>query len=191
MRRIACWILGAAALCSALCAIYGVFSLLMVQQRLNAGATEVRVLLDGSGPANPPRAVEEPKAALDHEAEGLLCFERYEVAVYHGVTEEILAKGAGHIPASAELGVQGNSVLYGHRDSAFRFLAKLGEGDELSLRTRDGEKRYRVTSILIMEPDDPEIFTATTADTLSLVTCYPFTFVGPALQRCVVRAAVL
>ena len=108
--------------------------------------------------------------------------------VYLGTSDGVLEKGIGLAEDTAALNHAGNAVLFGHRDSAFRELQHLKEGDCLSLETAEGKREYLVTSIYITDPEDPHIYDTVDSTRLTLVTCYPFSFVGPAPERCVVVA---
>jgi len=103
-----------------------------------------------------------------------------DLVVLSGGSGRTLAFGPGHLQASAAPGAAGNTVLVGHRDTHFRFLAELEAGDELELEIADGRRlRYRVTGSEVLDArtdgiglDDPD-------DRLTLVTCYPFDAVRP------------
>ena len=112
----------------------------------------------------------------------------YQIAVFEGITKETLRFGAARASGSAYPCQEGNCVLFGHRDSAFRAIPKLKTGDSLELETTTDKILYRVTSIRIASPDDPTIFTDSDKKKLTLVTCYPFTFIGPAPERCIVES---
>jgi sortase A len=108
--------------------------------------------------------------------------------VMEGADEATLRVAVGHIPGTALPGQAGNVGLAGHRDSFFRGLRKVGFGDEITLTTRGGVLHYRVESIRIVSPDDLGVLRGTAYPALTLVTCYPFSYVGPAPQRWIVRA---
>lgn len=108
--------------------------------------------------------------------------------VVDGVDAQTLRRAVGRIPASSRPGEPGDVALAGHRDTDFRALGQLGQGDPLILRTGDGEFRYEVESIRIVAPQRIDVLTPVDHPTLTLVTCYPFHYVGPAPLRYVVRA---
>jgi sortase A len=108
--------------------------------------------------------------------------------VMEGVTSSILRRAAGHIPGTAVPGEQGNIGISAHRDTFFRPLRHIEVGDTVLLTTMSGSYRYRVLSTLITSPDDVAVLSPGTGETLTLVTCYPFYFVGPAPSRFIVRA---
>lgn len=108
--------------------------------------------------------------------------------VVDGVDAKTLRRAVGRIPASSLPGEAGDVALAGHRDTDFRDLGKLKRGDPLILRTAYGEFHYEVESIRIVAPIRVDVLAPTDHPTLTLVTCYPFHFVGPAPLRYVVRA---
>jgi len=108
--------------------------------------------------------------------------------VMEGVTSSILRRAAGHIPGTALPGEQGNIGISAHRDTFFRPLRHIEVGDTVLLTTLSGSYRYRVLSTLITTPDDVAVLSPGTGEILTLVTCYPFYFVGPAPSRFIVRA---
>jgi len=108
--------------------------------------------------------------------------------IVEGDDSRTLRLGAGHITGTALPGEQGNVVLAGHRDTFFRSLRKIRPGDEITLTTLSGVYRYYVDSIRVVSPRDTEVLDNSASSILTLVTCYPFYFVGPAPKRFVVRA---
>jgi sortase A len=108
--------------------------------------------------------------------------------VVDGVDATTLRRGVGRIPASSRPGEGGDVALAGHRDTDFRALGELEIGDELTLRSRKGLFRYAIESIRIVAPHQVDVLTPAAYPTVTLVTCYPFRYVGPAPQRYVVRA---
>jgi sortase A len=109
--------------------------------------------------------------------------------VKEGVDERTLALAAGHIPSTAMPGHAGNVGVAAHRDALFRNLRHIKQNDEITLTTLDGEYVYRVDSFKVVNPTEVSVMGATGSDkTLTLVTCYPFYFVGNAPKRFIVRA---
>ncbi len=108
--------------------------------------------------------------------------------VVDGVDEVTLRRAVGRIPQSSRPGDPGDVALAGHRDTDFRALGELETGDLLTLRTVDGEFSYAVESIRIVPPDRVDVLAPADHPTLTLVTCYPFRYVGPAPLRYIVRA---
>jgi sortase A len=100
-----------------------------------------------------------------------------------------LERGVGRIPGTAELADTGNLGIAGHRDSFFRRLSELRIGDSIELLTPEGLQKYVVDRILIVNPSDTSVLKPRLRRSLTLVTCYPFYFVGRAPKRYIVQAA--
>lgn len=111
--------------------------------------------------------------------------------VRQGDSEAILRLGAGHIPGTSLPGEGGNVGIAGHRDTVFRPLRQVHVGDIITLATPAGEKRYRVDWTRTVAPTDISVLAPTNKPSLTLVTCYPFRFIGHAPKRFVVRAVAL
>ena len=105
-----------------------------------------------------------------------------------GDSEQILRRAVGHVPQTAVPGSSGNVVLTGHRDTFFRALRKIQEGDSISLETTGGEYQYAVESTAIVSPSATEVLQSSGRDELTLITCYPFYYIGAAPDRFVVHA---
>lgn len=108
------------------------------------------------------------------------------VAVREGATASDLASGAAHHPRSSPAGAVGNCVIYGHRNTVFRGFDKLSNGDTIRLVTPGATYSYHVASMAVVEPNDSRIFQAYSQKVMTLVTCYPFHYVGSAPQRYIV-----
>jgi sortase A len=108
-----------------------------------------------------------------------------------GIDVRTLRVAVGHIPGTALPGEPGNAGFAAHRDTFFRPLKSVREGDAVVVTTPRGVYRYAVTSTRIVEPADVSVLDPTTDAILTLVTCYPFEYIGNAPQRFVVRAALL
>jgi len=111
--------------------------------------------------------------------------------ILEGTGEGTLQRAVGHVLGTPLPGQGGNIALAGHRDTFFRGLRNIRQDDEITLTTLSGSHRYRVDSIKVVEPEQTEVLDAAGDDTLTLVTCYPFNFVGSAPQRFIVRARKL
>ena len=114
-----------------------------------------------------------------------------EVPVLPGTDELTLNRAVGAIAGTALPGEAGNVGIAGHRDGYFRGLKDLEEGDRLELETLSGTQEYQVTSIRIVDPTAVEVLAPTPQPAITLVTCYPFYFIGKAPQRYIVRAEAL
>ena len=113
---------------------------------------------------------------------------RLEVAVLPGTDERILDRGVGHIEDTAQPGTDGNAGIAGHRDGFFRGLKDIAEGDAIELDTLQGKEFYRVQRTWVVAPEDVSVLDPTPMRSLTLVTCYPFYFIGSAPERFIVRA---
>ena len=108
--------------------------------------------------------------------------------VFEGTSDDTLARGVGHLRGSAGPGERGNLVLAGHRDTFFRELRNIRQGDEVDVMGPQGEFEYQVESTAIVEPDQTEVLKPGDGSTLTLITCYPFRYIGNAPERFIVRA---
>jgi len=108
--------------------------------------------------------------------------------ILEGTDARTLRRAVGHIPGTPLPGQRGNVVITGHRDTFFRPLLNIRKNDEIRLTTLSGSYRYLVDSIKVVEPEDTEVLDNSDDALLTLVTCYPFYFVGPAPKRFIVRA---
>lgn len=129
-----------------------------------------------SEPAPPPIAVLRiPKIGL-------------EVPVLRGTDDRTLDRAVGHIEDTAAPGMEGNSGIAGHRDGFFRGLKDVATGETIELDTLEGTEVYRVERTWVVDPRDMSVLEPTPVRALTLVTCYPFYFTGPAPRRFIVRA---
>lgn len=132
-----------------------------------------------------------PPAPDAGELVGRITIPRLDVSaiVLEGVDKKTLRRGAGRIPATAlPTEDKGNVGIAAHRDSFFRGLKDIREDDTIELTTLDGTFRYRVEWTKIVQPADVSVLEPTEEPALTLVTCYPFYYVGSAPKRFIVRA---
>jgi sortase A len=108
--------------------------------------------------------------------------------VREGIDRNTLQLAIGHIPATALPGQAGNVGVAGHRDTFFRGLKDLKTKDEIQFSTPSGDFKYVVESLMIVEPDNVAVLAPSSENVLTLVTCYPFSYVGTAPKRFIVRA---
>jgi sortase A len=111
-----------------------------------------------------------------------------EAPVLEGTDDWALNRGVGHIADTATPGAKGNCGLAGHRDGFFRALKDVKRGDAIEIETQRGVATYKVERVWIVAPEDVSVLDPTTSHSLTLVTCYPFYFIGSAPQRFIVRA---
>ena len=105
-----------------------------------------------------------------------------------GTDDRSLDRGVGHIEDTAQPGTDGNLGIAGHRDGFFRGLKDITLGDVIELDTIQGSDTYRVERTWVVSPEDVSVLDPTSTRALTLVTCYPFYFVGSAPDRFIVRA---
>jgi len=113
-----------------------------------------------------------------------------EVAVLDGTDDLTLNHAVGRIAGTAQPGEPGNIGIAGHRDGFFRGLKEVGIGDEIELRTPKGMDIYAVDEIDIVTPRDVDVLRPRSVRSLTLVTCYPFYFIGSAPKRYIVKASL-
>lgn len=137
----------------------------------------------GEAAPAPPIAIGTPLARLTIPRLDL------SVVVAEGVTDQVLRRAVGHVPESAPIGGAGNVALAGHRDTFFRPLERIRVDDRIVLESpQGGRSAYRVEWAALVEPRQVDLLAASGYSSLTLVTCYPFEYVGSAPYRFVVRA---
>ena len=99
-----------------------------------------------------------------------------------------LRRGPGYIAGSARPGQEGNCIIVGHRDLHFRVLKNIRIGDEIDIQTQQGRFRYRVSSTDVVKATNRQSLSTAYPQQLTLVTCFPFYYLGPAPQRFIVKA---
>jgi sortase A len=146
---------------------------------------------DSLGSFKPQPAAEPPKPPPleDGSLVGRIEIPRVGVSaiVLEGADTKTLRRGVGHIPETSLPGI-GNVGLAAHRDSFFRGLKGIRKNDIIKLQTLNGTFRYRVEWTQIVQPEDTEVLADDGVSELTLVTCYPFNYVGSAPKRFIVRA---
>lgn len=136
--------------------------------------------------AEPSAIVPSPGETLGHLIVG-----GHSAIVQEGVDASALRVGAGRVPGTAWPPDKGNVAIAGHRDSVFRVLSGVGVNDHVSLVLPAGARDYVVDEILVVDPTDTWVLAASREPRLTLITCYPFSWVGPAPQRLIVRARLV
>ena len=112
---------------------------------------------------------------------------KLEAPIFEGTAELTLNRGIGRIEGTAEVDAAGNLGLAGHRDGYFRVLKDVQVGDIVDVQSLASTTHYRIIDISIVEPTDVHVLAATDTATLTLVTCYPFYFIGEAPRRYIVK----
>ena len=113
---------------------------------------------------------------------------RLSAVIAEGDDDATLKVAIGHLPDTPMPWHEGNSALAGHRDTFFRPLQHVRVGDELRISTVRGDFRYQVRDTMVVGPNDVWVLDPTDRPTLTLITCYPFNYVGKAPRRFIVRA---
>lgn len=111
--------------------------------------------------------------------------------VMEGVDNQTMAVAVGHVPGTPQPGQRGNAVLAAHRDTFFRPLRNIKANDQITVDTGSRVVRYRVTSTEIVDPHDVAVIQSHRKNELTLVTCYPFYYVGAAPKRFIVHAELV
>ncbi|MBI4263416.1 MAG: class D sortase [Acidobacteria bacterium] len=148
-------------------------------------AARASVAGDAEGGGRPARTAPPPGSTLGRIEIPRL---RISTVIRAEVDARTLRLAVGHIPGTALPGEAGNIGVAGHRDTFFRRLRHIRAGDAIRIVTRDGTFAFRVQDTRVVRPRDTWVLHATPDPTLTLVTCYPFTFIGSAPQRFIVRA---
>ena len=108
--------------------------------------------------------------------------------IAEGVDASTLRRALGHVPGTALATSSGNMAIAGHRDTFFRSLKDIRTHAEITLTTAGQRHRYRVEWTKVIPPNDTQVLETSSENTLTLITCYPFHYVGPAPRRFIVRA---
>jgi sortase A len=111
-----------------------------------------------------------------------------EVPVLEGTDDLVLNRGVGHIAGTVQPGEDGNIGIAGHRDGFFRVLKDIGPGDTIEVATPSQVDKYVVDRVVLVKPDDVSVLKPGSVSSLTLVTCYPFYYIGNAPQRYIVQA---
>ncbi len=113
------------------------------------------------------------------------------VPIYNGTDEINLNRGVGRIKGTGWIDSPGNLGVAGHRDGFFRVLKDIQLGDSIDMLTHQGKSKFVVSSITIVDPTDVSVLAPTDESTITLVTCYPFYFVGHAPKRYIVKGELV
>lgn len=143
---------------------------------------EHTVAVGRADPVAPPVDASAPIGRLTIPRLGL------SAVVAEGDDDDTLRKAVGHLPDTPFPWQDGNSALAGHRDTFFRPLRRVQVGDAIQFESAQGTYQYRVTRHMVVDPEDVWVLDASSAAALTLITCYPFEFLGAAPRRFVVHA---
>lgn len=146
-----------------------------------------------STPTSAPTPTPNPTQARKTGVVGRISIPRLDVTavVRAGSDARTLRLAVGHIPGTAFPGEDGNVGLAGHRDTFFRRLKNIRSNDEIRVTTPEGTYVYRVTRTDVVNPEDVWVLDPTSSPALTLVTCFPFSYIGSAPHRFIVRAELI
>ena len=114
-----------------------------------------------------------------------------EVPVFDSTDETALNRGSGHVTGTSLPGEGGNVAIAAHRDGFFRSLENIEIGDEIELTTLEGQQIFRVSALDIVDPLNVSVLDPTEDTAITLITCYPFHYIGAAPDRFIVRATLI
>jgi sortase A len=197
LRRMLTWAQRALFVCAVVLLGYCGFALADAWNFQRRESRDLDRLLRDQGVASAgtpqPESSNSPKVAPAAATDGLIG--RIEIPrlvlsaiVVEGADKTALRRAVEHIPGTALPGQPGNVGLAGHRDTFFRPLKDLRIKDEIQFSTLEGNFKYEVESLRVVEPNNVGVLAPSSGNVLTLVTCYPFYYVGPAPKRFVVRA---
>ena len=173
---------------------FAVFQIYDGKQKQNESLARAESLLQESesNPVNKKdKKDREPFEANFGEEVGLLSIDKIDanIAIVEGTDEDELAHGVGHYSGTAFPEESDQIVLSGHRDTVFRRMGELDEGDIITVRMPYGDFEYEIYETFIVDADDRTVIQSTAPDeVLTVTTCYPFNFVGSAPDRYIINA---
>jgi sortase A len=186
-RRILRWTAGLLFFAGSISLLYVAFTLIRarIYQQVANRALEQQIRAKDRHRADLPRTPEKEGDVL-----GRIEIPRLgiAVAILEGTASQTLRLGVGHIGGTAIPGESGNTGIAGHRDTFFRGLKDIRKNDEIQIQTEAGLSRYAVDWVKIVAPDDVAVLAPSAESAITLVTCYPFYYVGPAPRRFIVHA---
>lgn len=169
---------------------FGAKKLFSVKETIDDGARTARTVLI-TRRAERGGMTTSGQGAYPGDVVGVLTFfhdESEAAPIYYGTDASVLEMGVGLAEDTGALNASGNAVLFGHRDSALKALSRIAPGDAVTVETADGVREYAVERVYVTTPEDPNIYNDADGPRLTMVTCYPFSFVGPAPERFVAVA---
>jgi sortase A len=177
---------------------YASFSAINYYQKLNV-VKEVEAIPKSSGNTvingnnGDPSVVfsgEERPIKGEHFADLVIPRLKAQIPIIEGTDEDELAQGVGHYAGSVLPGEPDNAVLSGHRDTIFRKIGQLQKNDELHVKTNRGTFIYVINKTWITDEEDRTVIVPHDQPILTLTTCYPFYYIGPAPQRYIIQATL-
>lgn len=165
------------------------------EERLAAASQAIARTSTGDSDEQTNETNHQPRRVAPARADESVIFGRIQIPrvrvsaiVREGVDARTLESGAGHVPGTAFFGEPGNVALAAHRDRHFRGLRNIRPGDEISVETMHRTYHYVVESTQVVQPTEVGVLDPTPDPSITLITCYPFFFLGPAPERFIVRA---
>jgi len=166
----------------------------LVAKKLDVGAEIVGEKPDFSL-WSPKRVKEYQESLATHFAPALALLRipkiNLEVPVLEGTDDLSLNRAVGHIVGTAKPGEDGNIGIAGHRDGFFRGLKDVSTGDTIEIVTPESASKYAIDEITVVDPSNVTVLEPRAQPSITLVTCYPFYFIGSAPQRYIVRASLV
>jgi sortase A len=160
--------------------------------------TPLSLLVKDAEPTAPPAATTAPREMPPNVIEPNALLGKIEIGRLHlsamvreGVDAQILSTSVGHVPSTALPGHDGNFALAAHRDTLFRALKDIRVGDLVTFVTQEKTFTYRVRTTSIVKPSDVSVLRSEGQEELTLITCYPFYYVGSAPKRFIVQARLV
>lgn len=166
------------------CLIVGVFPILEMNKGVNESVEKWEEMKNTDET--------DDKKDLDYDILAMMKISSFDklIPIRLGTSDEILKKGAGLDSSINQIVNEGNSVIYGHREEIFWNLKHVKIGDSIYIETLDDSFEYIIDAIQIVDPDNEWIYEDSEQSTLTLVTCYPFIYMGPTPERYVVKASI-
>lgn len=167
--------------------LFGTGLLLYVVLQYATMYLEQRSLAREWAEQNRPGAIAAPVNALnDGLTKVRIAKISLDAIVVEGISNRQLLLGPGHMPETPLPGEVGNAVITAHRDTFFRHIYELNKGDNIEIRRNGRVYNYKVTGKKVVKPDDLSVLRQTNGKRLTLITCYPTYYIGPAPERLVV-----
>jgi len=167
------------------CLAVGVWPILEMNKGVNESVEQWEEM------KNTPEA-DKDKEDLDYDILAMMKISSFDklIPIRLGTSDNILKKGAGLDSSINQIIEEGNSVIYGHREEIFWNLKHVEIGDSIYIETLEDSFEYIIDAIQVIDPDNQWIYEASEQSTLTLVTCYPFIYMGPTPERYVVKASL-
>ncbi|MEG0571371.1 MAG: class D sortase [Oscillospiraceae bacterium] len=161
----------------------GVYILYDTEKMIDDGLKDTQRILQDTNKKQDTDTQNEQEQTVGEAIMSVFSPKEHQYALYDGLTNYHLQLGVARASESADIGKTGNCVIYGHRDSSFRCLKNIKIGNKVIIRTKHYEYIYLVQKTLVCSPQSAFINKDYDSPYLTLVTCYPFVYSGPAQER--------